>query len=88
MKSLDNIFVHELLLLDPGYRRRLAQRKRAAVEQAADRARRAVDATSALNPDTARWFRRRYPKRVRTIEQAIEARSLKAKADFHRRKMN
>jgi hypothetical protein len=81
-------FVDEIFILDSGYRRRLAARKRSAIEQAADRARRAVDATAALRPDTAQWFRCRFPKRARAIEQAIETRSLKAKADFHRRRMH
>jgi hypothetical protein len=80
-------YLHEEFL-DEAYLRRLERRKRVAIEQVADQVRRADDEAAALRADTAQWFRRRFPRRARRIEQDIEERSLRVKALYHRRRMS
>jgi hypothetical protein len=79
---------YDVSVLDAEYRRRLAKRKQDAIEQAAYRLLWPNNEIDAMSPNAGRWFRRRYPKRARAIEQAVETRSLRAKADYHRRRMH
>jgi hypothetical protein len=78
----------EISVLDVEYRKRLAKKKQDAIEQAAYRMLWPHNEVEAMSPNAGRWFRRRYPARVRKIEQAVEARSLAAKALWHRRRMH
>lgn len=79
--------------LDQGYVKRLRDRQRLAVEYAAYAAvpksaePRCRGANGMLdNTMVVAWFRKHHPKRAREIEAGIAARSMVAKAAYHRRR--